>query len=63
VEPLAWPQPGAAALQGPPGGLDVVLLIAGGFVVVGELLTPLLVAPWLSGLLTASGITSPLREG
>jgi membrane protease YdiL (CAAX protease family) len=51
-------------LQGPPlGGLDVVLLIAGGFVVVGELLTPLLVAPWLSGLLTASGITSPLREG
>ena len=45
------------------GGLDVVLLIAGGFVVVGELLTPLLVAPLLSGLLGASGITSPLREG
>jgi membrane protease YdiL (CAAX protease family) len=51
-------------LQGPQlGGLDVVLLIAGGFVVVGELLTPLLVAPLLSGLLGASGITSPLREG
>ena len=51
-------------LQGPQlGGLDVVLLIAGGFVVVGELLTPLLVAPLFSGLLNASGITSPLREG
>ncbi|MEY4430352.1 MAG: hypothetical protein RLZZ533_288 [Cyanobacteriota bacterium] len=56
--------PEAPPLQGPAlGGLDVVLLIAGGFVVVGELLTPLLVAPLLQGLLTAQAITSPLREG
>ena len=56
--------PEAPPLQGPAlDGLDVVLLIAGGFVVVGELLTPLLVAPLLQGLLTAQAITSPLREG
>lgn len=56
--------PEAPPLQGPAlGGLDVVLLIAGGFVVVGELLTPLLVAPLLNGLLTAQAIASPLREG
>lgn len=56
--------PEAPPLQGPAlGGLDVVLLIAGGFVVVGELLTPLLVAPLLQGLLSAGAVASPLREG
>ena len=51
-------------VQGPPlSGIDAVLLIAGGFVVVGELLTPLLVTPLLSALLSGLGVTSPLREG
>ena len=54
----------APPLQGPPlSGLDGVLLIAGGFVVVGELLTPLLAAPLLSGLLEQLAVRSPLREG
>jgi len=40
--------PAAPALLGPPQNLvDVTLLVAGGFVVCGELLTPLLLAPWL----------------
>lgn len=56
--------PAAPPLMGPPlSGLDAVLLIAGGFVVVGELLTPLLVTPLLSGLLDELAIRSPLREG
>jgi membrane protease YdiL (CAAX protease family) len=56
--------PGAPPLQGPPlQGLDAVLLIAGGFVVIGELLTPLLVTPLLTDLLHALAITSPLKEG
>jgi membrane protease YdiL (CAAX protease family) len=56
--------PGAPPLQGPPlQGLDAVLLIAGGFVVIGELLTPLLVTPLLADLLHALAITSPLKEG
>ena len=51
-------------LQGPAlSGVDAVLLIAGGFVVVGELLTPLLVAPPLAALLERLAIASPLREG
>ena len=54
----------APPLLGPVlGGVDAVLLIAGGFVVVGELLTPLLVAPLLTALLQGLAITSPLREG
>jgi membrane protease YdiL (CAAX protease family) len=54
------PQP----LLGPPlSGLDAVLLIAGGFVVVGELLTPLLVTPLLNGVLDQLAVRSPLREG
>ncbi|MEY2644990.1 MAG: hypothetical protein RLZZ611_1639 [Cyanobacteriota bacterium] len=56
--------PGLPPLQGPPlSGLDTVLLIAGGFVVVGELLTPLLVTPLLAALLNGVGVVSPLREG
>ena len=52
------------SLQGPQlSGVDAVLLIAGGFVVVGELLTPLLVSPLLLGLLQHWAIKSPLREG
>ena len=43
---------GPAVLQGPPLSLvDVTLLVAGGFVVLGELLTPLLVGPLLTRLL------------
>jgi membrane protease YdiL (CAAX protease family) len=54
----------AAPLQGPSlSGLDAVLLIAGGFVVVGELLTPLLVGPVIAGLLQQLAVASPLREG
>jgi len=62
-----WRTGGAAPpppLVGPAlSGLDAVLLIAGGFVVVGELLTPLLITPLLNGLLNALAIRSPLREG
>jgi membrane protease YdiL (CAAX protease family) len=54
----------APPLQGPSlSGLDAVLLIAGGFVVVGELLTPLLVGPVIAGLLQQMAVASPLREG
>ena len=63
---LRWRGRGAPLppLQGPPlSGLDAVLLIAGGFVVIGELLTPLLVGPLLTSLLKALRIASPLREG
>ena len=63
---LLWRRrlPALPAVQGPPlSGLDAVLLIAGGFVVVGELLTPLLVTPALQALLEGLAITSPLREG
>ena len=63
---LLWRRrlPALPAIQGPPlSGLDAVLLIAGGFVVVGELLTPLVVTPALQALLEGLAITSPLREG
>ena len=51
-------------LEGPPlSGLDAVLLIAGGFVVVGELLTPVLVAPLLEAALGALAVAEPLRAG
>ena len=63
---LRWRGKGveAPALQGPQlSGVDAVLLIAGGFVVVGELLTPLLVGPLLMGVLQQLAIQSPLREG
>ena len=63
---LLWRRrlPPPPVVQGPPlSGLDAVLLIAGGFVVVGELLTPLLVTPALQALLEGLAIISPLREG
>ena len=53
-----------APLVGPSlQGLDAVLLIAGGFVVIGELLTPVVVNPLLSELLRRLAVESPLREG
>ena len=61
---------GKLTIRGPAGSVRVdaeetrrVLLIAGGFVVVGELLTPLLVGPLLMGVLQQLAIQSPLREG
>ena len=63
---LNWSGKAAEApeLQGPLlSGLDAVLLIAGGFVVIGELLTPLVVAPVVAGVLQQLAIASPLREG
>jgi len=52
-----------AALQGPALTLvDVTLLVAGGFVVVGELLTPLLVAPVLTRLLAPLASDPALQQ-
>ena len=54
----------APPLQGPPlTGLDAVLLIAGGFVVIGELLTPLIATPLIGGLMQSLAIGSPLNQG
>lgn len=44
-------------------GVDVVLLVAGGFVVVGELLTPLVVGPLLSTLLQGLNLNAALKQG
>lgn len=56
--------PKAAPWQGPNlSGLDTVLLVAGGFVVVGELLTPLLVVPLLTRLLQDLPIDAVLKQG
>ena len=52
-----WP----ALLAPPLGVLDMVLLVAGGFVVLGEVLLPLLVIP-LSTALTR-GFSAPLTQG
>lgn len=63
---LRWRRRGAPLppIEGPPlSELDAVLLIAGGFVVVGELLMPLVLAPLLEALLQVFAVTSPLREG
>ena len=52
-----WP-----ALVAPPlGPLDMVLLVAGGFVVLGEVLAPVVVLP-LAGLLTRQ-LAAPLAQG
>ncbi|MCT0247827.1 CPBP family intramembrane metalloprotease [Synechococcus sp. CS-205] len=45
------------------GVIDVVLLIAGGFVLLGEVLTPVLLAPLLGSALTALAIKPPLADG
>ena len=54
---LAWP----ALLAPPLGVLDMVLLVAGGFVVLGEVLMPLLVIPISSAL--TRGLSEPLTQG
>ncbi len=52
------------SLQAPALGLvDVSLLVAGGFVLVGELLTPLLAAPLVQGLATTLTPDPDLRQG
>lgn len=52
----SWPE-----LQAPPLGLvDMVLLIAGGFVVLGEVLVPLLVSPFSA--IAAQSIAAPLNQ-
>ncbi len=62
---LRWRQ-GAlplAPLQGPAlGGVDVVLLVAGGFVVVGELVTPVVLTPLVQRGLAGLGLSGPLRD-
>ncbi len=63
---LRWRGKGAPlpALVGPDlSVVEVILLIAGGFVLLGELLTPLLVSPLITWLLARLGIGSPLAEG
>ncbi len=55
------PLPG---LVGPDlGVIDVVLLIAGGFVLLGEVLTPVLLGPLLQATLSALAIKPPLADG
>ncbi len=63
---LRWRQGPAPLppLQGPALGLvDVSLLVAGGFVLLGELITPLLAAPLVQGLATALTPDADLRQG
>ena len=56
--------PAAPAWSGPAlSGVDAVLLVAGGFVVVGELLTPLLVGPLLTALLDGLSLNATFRQG
>jgi membrane protease YdiL (CAAX protease family) len=56
--------PQAPPLLGPPlDGLDLVLLIAGGFVVLGEVIAPLVMVPLLERLLRHSSLSAPLRQG
>ncbi|MGA0989368.1 MAG: CPBP family intramembrane glutamic endopeptidase, partial [Vulcanococcus sp.] len=56
--------PAAPPWLGPAlSGIDTVLLVAGGFVVVGELITPLLVAPLLTRLLQDWPIEAVLKQG
>jgi len=45
------------------GVTDVILLVAGGFVLLGELITPLLITPLITGLLATLAIESPLADG
>ncbi|MEB3266477.1 MAG: type II CAAX endopeptidase family protein [Cyanobacteriota bacterium] len=57
-----WPQP--PPLQAPPlDGIDLVLLIAGGFVVLGEVLAPLVMAPLLEHMLKGFDLPEALRQG
>lgn len=63
---LCWRRRGGLlpGLQGPPLDLlEVTLLIAGGFVVVGELVTPLLAGPLLTALATGLSADPTIRQG
>jgi membrane protease YdiL (CAAX protease family) len=63
---LAWRQrlPTAPPLLGPPlSPVDVVLLIAGGFVVIGEVGVPLLVQPPLQAVVQRLAAPSALSQG
>ncbi|MCP9840079.1 CPBP family intramembrane metalloprotease [Synechococcus sp. J7-Johnson] len=63
---LRWrgKQPPLPGLVGPDlGVIDVVLLIAGGFVLLGEVLTPVLLSPLLQASLSALAIKPPLADG
>jgi membrane protease YdiL (CAAX protease family) len=63
---LAWRQrlPVAAPLLGPPlSPVDVILLIAGGFVVLGEVLVPPLVQPALQAVLRQLAAPPALSQG
>ncbi|QPN66808.1 CPBP family intramembrane glutamic endopeptidase [Synechococcus sp. CBW1006] len=63
---LAWRgrQAPLPPLQGPTlSGVDVTLLIAGGFVLLGEVLTPLLLGPLLSSAVAALGVDLALGQG
>ncbi|WP_371734144.1 lysostaphin resistance A-like protein [Synechococcus sp. CCY 9618] len=63
---LAWRRrlPAAAPLQGPPlAPVDVILLIAGGFVVLGEVVVPLLVQPALQALVQRLATPRALSQG
>lgn len=56
--------PAASPLVGPPLNLaEATLLIAGGFVVLGELVMPLLLAPLLQGVLSPLAAQPALQQG
>ena len=56
--------PAAAPLQGPRLSLvDLILLIAGGFVILGEVVVPILLQAPLEGLLRGWGLDGPVGQG
>jgi len=56
--------PAAPPLLGPPLSLlDVTLLIAGGFVLLGEVIVPPLLQAWLPRLLAGLSLTGSLQQG
>lgn len=56
--------PAFVPLIGPELGIvDLILLIAGGFVLIGEVFVPALVSPLIAALLPALGIRPPLADG
>ncbi len=63
---MAWRQrlPAAPPLQGPPlSPVDVTLLIAGGFVVLGEVVVPIVVQPPLQIALERLAVSRALSQG
>ena len=56
--------PAAAPLEGPRLSLvDLILLIAGGFVMLGEVVVPVLLQPPLQALVRGWGLNGPLGQG